>query len=439
MSKRQQAVPKGRLPSRWERERRRRHIVEIVIAVAIISVVVIVSYGYYDIRIKPWRQAIVRVNDKVFDMRYFVKTLRLYGAGQNPTQDVQLAQSLVEAIQNNELIRQGAERFGIYLNATEMENKLKEYAGFNPEEETEEEFYERLEGALEEVGVSIKDFKRIIVEPMVLQPLLLEVIGNNEYPQDTQYEHVRVQAVLLGTEEEALEAKTEWEADPDTGFEGLINATPSRYYPKDDVEWLPLGIESPDFDNFAFGEGSEVIGGPIRDTAYYTRGGYWLVMVLEDSGEGDDRALHVQGILLDSNGEANEVKERIEAGEDFAELAQEYSLHSASKETGGDMGWLNVEDAKSRFGEDNFDGILGLGLNELSEPIHYATVSKKSGYWLIKVLGKEDMDLSEAHRDILVSKAFNDWLEAERESEENRIEDYLDNEKLFWALDHVKP
>ena len=443
MSRKQRVEPKGKRLSRWEREGRRRRIVEIIIIVAIISVVALLAYGYYDVRIKPWRQAIVRVNDRVFDMRYFVKMLRLYGSGQQDlTQQMQLAQSLPEALINNELIRQGAERFGIYLNATEVETKLKEYAGFDPEEQTEEEFYDLLKENLAEVGLSVADLKQIFIEPMVVQSKLLEAIGNDEqlgYPQDRQYEHVRVQAVLLGTEEEATEARIEWEAGEDTAFEGLINATPSKYYPTDSVEWLPRGIEDSAFDDFAFAEGSEVISEPIQDTTYYTKGGYWLVMVLEERGEGDEKELHVQGILLHSNATANELKDRIAAGEDFAEIAQEYSLHSGSKDYGGDMNWLNLEDAKSRFGEDNLDGILDLGLNVLSEPIHHAIISKKSGYWLIKVLSKEDMDLSQQHRDILVSQTFYDWLEAERESEENRIENYLDDDKIFWALTHIKP
>ena len=51
-----------------------------VIVVAIVSVLAIVGYGYYDTHVKPWHQAIVRVNDETFDMRYFVKMFRLWGA-----------------------------------------------------------------------------------------------------------------------------------------------------------------------------------------------------------------------------------------------------------------------------------------------------------------------------------------------------------------------
>jgi hypothetical protein len=47
--------------------------------------------------------------------------------------------------------------------------------------------------------------------------------------------------------------------------------------------------------------------------------------------------------------------------------------------------------------------------------------------------------LSEEHRNLLGSEAFNDWREEEerKAEEEGRIESYLDYEKIFWALEHI--
>ena len=93
----------------------------------------------YDNRIKPWHQPIVKVNDRVFDMNYFVKMLRLYGAGQqNTSQDLQLAQYLVEIIQGNELVRQKAEEFDIDVNDitdAEIEEEIQNQFGFDPDNE----------------------------------------------------------------------------------------------------------------------------------------------------------------------------------------------------------------------------------------------------------------------------------------------------------------
>ena len=38
---------------------------------------------------------------------------------------------------------------------------------------------------------------------------------------------------------------------------------------------------------------------------------------------------------------ANEVKERLEAGEDFAELVKEYSIDTSNAENGGELGYFS--------------------------------------------------------------------------------------------------
>ena len=511
--------PKRRL-SRWEREKKRRRILEIVILVVIVGVVaagIIVAYDHY---IKPWHQPIVKVNDRVFDMNYFVKMLRLWGGGQDP---IQSAQSVVEVIQYHELMRQAARKFDIEkVSDDEIEKQIRSSLGFDPDKESEKAFNQRVEETLKEIGLSRADFEEMFIEPIVLEGKLREYMGFQKYPQDETLQHVRVQAMLLGTEEEAWEARERWEGywlirileergegdekemhvevilldseekagevadefdgenfaqlaeeyslhtasrknggdlgwlsvkDVESRFgadalELAINElsepipiqlvaeySPSRYYPKDSVEWLPGDIESSAFDDFAFREGSEDIGisEPIRDTTYWTKGGYWLIRIIGARGEGEEKEMHVEAILLDSEEKAGEVADEFD-GENFAQLAEEYSLHSASRENGGDMDWLSVKDVESRFGAD----ALELELNTLSEPI-YEDISKQSGYWLIEVLAREDRTLSKEHRDLLSSEAFYDWREEEEKKaeEEGRIKSYLDYEKIFWALEHV--
>jgi len=47
-----------------------------------------------------------------------------------------------------------------------------------------------------------------------------------------------------------------------------------------------------------------------------------------------------QGILLETEEKAQMVKGKLEAGEDFSELAEEFSVHEGSKEQAGDLGWF---------------------------------------------------------------------------------------------------
>jgi len=441
LRKRREEQPKRRV-SRGEREKRRRFILLSVIVAVIIAALALIGWGSYATYVKPWHRDIARVNDRVFGMHYFVKMLRLYGAGQgqstDPTYDFQLAQNtVVPVMQNNELVRQEAEKFGITVDRIEVQEEIKSYLGFDPDKETQDAFNQRIDAALKKSHLSRADFEKMFITPMVLQRKLQEYIGNGKYPEGQLFQQVNVQALLLGTQEQASEAKSKWEGGE--AFDQLISEfSPSQHYDSD--VWLPWGIGSPVFEGFAFAEGSEnrgISGAMLRDTTYSTKGGYWLIEILDTTGEGQEMQLHLQGILLDSQATANELRDRITAGEDFATLAKEYSLHSSSKDAGGDMGSLSLDDVKSQFGEQNLDTILALGLNNLSQPFYQAEISKESGYWLIKVLGKEKRTLSDDNRSTLVSQAYTNWLGNETKSGENRIESYLNYSKISWALHHL--
>jgi len=441
LRKRREEQPKRRI-SRGEREKRRRFILLSVIVAVIIAALAVVSYGYYATYVKPWHRDIARVNDRVFGMHYFVKMLRLYGAGQgqstDPTYDFQLAQNtVVPVMQNNELVRQEAEKFGITVDRIEVQEEIKSYLGFYSGNETQDAFNQRTDEALKKSHLSRADFEEMFIVPMVLQQKLQEYIGNGKYPEGQLFQQVNVQAMLLGTQEQASEAKSKWEGGK--AFDQLVSEfSPSQHYDSD--AWLPWGIGSYVFNGFAFAEGSEnrgISGAMLRDTTYSTKGGYWLVEILDTTGVGQEMKLHVEGILLDSQATAHELRDRITAGEDFKTLAKEYTLHSSSKDNGGDMGSLSLDDVKSQFGEQNLDTILALGLNNLSQPFYQAEISKDSGYWLIKVLDKEKRTLSDDNRSTLVSQAYNEWFKNVPKSGENRIESYLDYSRISWALRHL--
>ncbi|MBM4461814.1 MAG: hypothetical protein FJ012_00580 [Chloroflexi bacterium] len=438
MRKRRKEQPKRRI-SKGGREKRRRFILLSVVVVVIISALAVVGWGYYDTYVKPWQRDIARVNDTVFGMHYYVDMLRLYGAGQgsDPTQDFQLAYNVVTVIQNNELVKQEAQRLGITVDRLELVEETKSYLSFDPDKESMDEFDQRIDAALKQRGLSRADFEEMFIVPMVLQKKLQENVGNGKYPEDQLLQHVNVQAMLLGTKEKALEARSKWEGGK--AFDQLVTEfSPSRHY--DSSDWLPWGIESYVFNSFAFAEGSEnrgISGAMLRDTAYSTKGGYWLVEVLDTTGVGQQMKLHLRSILVDSEATANELRDKITAGDDFATLAKENSLHTSSQANGGNMGTLSLSDVESQFGKQNLNTVLALGLKNLSQPFYQAEIPKDSGYWLIKVLGKEKRTLSKDNRSTLVSEAFREWFENAPSAEGIRVESYIDYSRIRWALRHV--
>jgi parvulin-like peptidyl-prolyl isomerase len=126
------------------------------------------------------------------------------------------------------------------------------------------------------------------------------------------------------------------------------------------------------------------------------------------------RARH---ILVETEEEANEVTERLAAGEEFADLAAELSLDSGSAVDGGDLGFV----PRGRF-VDAFDEVVfTLSVGEISEP-----VQTQFGWHIIEVLEREERDLSAADYRQAQQLALSNWLEEARL--EATIEDY-------WTVD----
>ena len=99
---------------------------------------------------------------------------------------------------------------------------------------------------------------------------------------------------------------------------------------------------------------------------------------------------HMMAMFLESEGRADEVRSRIEAGEDFAELAGELSLDSFSKDEEGDLGW-HPEDALAELLATSIPGehAFGAEVGVLSQPVYDGTDTKGVGCWLVKILERQ--------------------------------------------------
>jgi len=100
---------------------------------------------------------------------------------------------------------------------------------------------------------------------------------------------------------------------------------------------------------------------------------------------------HIFAMFLESESQVNEVRARLEAGEDFAQLAGELSLDATCKEKKGDLGWrpegiLSLMFATPVLDEYAFNCEVGV----LSQPIYDENKTKSVGYWLIKVSERDE-------------------------------------------------
>ena len=139
--------------------------------------------------------------------------------------------------------------------------------------------------------------------------------------------------------------------------------------------------------------------------------------------------VHARHILIATEEDAALAKERLEAGEDFAELAAEMSLDPSAKENGGDLGWFPKGVMTPTFELVAFE----LAPGQTSDPIQ-----SPFGFHIIEVLEKaDDVPIEPNALSQLQLRAFSQLL-ADRKVELN-VERLLTQDIAVWAQRHMPP
>ena len=138
----------------------------------------------------------------------------------------------------------------------------------------------------------------------------------------------------------------------------------------------------------------------IRDGAVYEK------MLDAHGGPQEMEQVHARHILVETEEEGDAVLVGLEEGEDFADLAAEYSTDTGSKDDGGDLGWFPRGVMVTEFEEAAF----GLEIGEISE-----LVKTEFGYHVIEVLERKVRELEPQLLLAFQQRAFDEWFTEQRE------------------------
>ncbi len=140
-------------------------------------------------------------------------------------------------------------------------------------------------------------------------------------------------------------------------------------------------------------------------------------------------SIHYRQIALSDQAEADEIKQQLEQGADFAQLASERSLDSTAKDSGGDVGWV----PRGLLNKDMEDALFAL------EPQKLITFPSGSQvvfvFQMLEKAASRDIDADQ--RTQLGDKLLRDWLDEKKGQLE--VKDFVsqDNDKAQWAIDRA--
>lgn len=119
---------------------------------------------------------------------------------------------------------------------------------------------------------------------------------------------------------------------------------------------------------------------------------------------GEIEQVNARHILVSTEALANEIMDRLEAGEGFATLASEYSLDTTTAHNGGNLGWF-ARNELYQVALENRAFELEIGA------ISYVTTPL--GYHVIQTMAREVRAVEFERLAVLSENVFNNWLDTQ--------------------------
>jgi parvulin-like peptidyl-prolyl isomerase len=131
-----------------------------------------------------------------------------------------------------------------------------------------------------------------------------------------------------------------------------------------------------------------------------------VARIVEDVSRNTEQ-VHARHILVATLDEAENLRRRIDAGEDFGEIAREYSIDASTRPAGGDLGWF--PEGYLLWPEVDL-AAFELDPGELSQ-----VIQTELGYHLVELLERGEHQLDYDARLFVQENAIQDWITEKRE------------------------
>jgi peptidyl-prolyl cis-trans isomerase SurA len=348
-----------------------------------------------------------------------------------PPEDVLIRETLDRLILESIQLQKG-QRVGVRISDTQLNSALQRIAAQN------RMTLEQFRVALEQQGQSYAAMREQVRKEMIIQRVqggnvnqriqitdkeVDNFLATKDGQKLTQGEYHMVHALLAvppdadPAEEAAAEAHVEklmQRIRAGESFEGVISSSTGTYtFSGGDLGWRKLDDLPSLFGEVAPGMAIGETAGPIRSGS-----GFHIVYMVEKRGGeqmvAQTKVRHIlvkpSEIMTDDQARdlVAELKSRAQSGEDFGDLAREYSEDIGSAQEGGELGWTNPGQMVPEFEK----AMQNTAVDEISDPVR-----SKFGWHILEVEGRRKEDMTnEATRakamDYLHNRKYQEELDA---------------------------
>jgi parvulin-like peptidyl-prolyl isomerase len=396
--------------SRWEREKRLSRIIGITTGVIIAAVLGIIGFWVYSEQVLPYQQTVIKVNDKSYNMDYFIKTLDFYTKGQTSDMTKMYTDVVAQAIPQSQAVIEGAQSANITVSDEELSKEL-----------------ELMKLPKDDVSTDMVK-TRVIVRKYSEQQCLPNMPG--------PVEQAEAQAIFLETKSMADERRQKLLLGENfTNMAAMLSLDPVTQAKKGYLGWVPLGYEDmvlgtlkdSAIKNVLFKLDAKAISDPVYDANMEKPFGYWVLEVLEKD---DTKGVHARGIFFSSKDDADSVRPRLVNGESWSDLAKQYSQH-ASKDQGGDLGWVVVGSDNSQLPR----MLAAQEMNVISPVTRDDSIPTKGGYWLVQVLNRQTRPLDDSIKQSIGEACLTTWMQGLLK--QAKVENLMDQKQKDFAANKV--